>query len=353
MMTGIGLSEIRGFIIRERLYVWLLIFIISITAALFLTEDKEEPLKRHDSQKTALKARTLTKEDLAKLFATNKKAAAGVLFFSFGAIFAIALGLFLDFIIVALKSQRAPILFATIEQRGPPGWGIWDVCKVAILFLWFGYMFTFIESSLSGILPALKDDNLRSLLNVTVTDGLAVLFVIYFAIFKQRGTPISLGLSFKNFFRNVSYGISGYLSIIPVLLITLIATIWLVNLFKYEPPVQPVLEMFLEEKRRGIIIYLAALASVFGPIAEELFFRAFMYKAVRAKFGFKTALFSTSALFAALHANLVGFAPIFILGMLLAYLFEKTGTIVASCSVHILHNTVMVAMVFFMKGVLQ
>jgi membrane protease YdiL (CAAX protease family) len=214
-------------------------------------------------------------------------------------------------------------------------------------------MLVFIESSLARVLPVLKNDNARSLLNVTITDGLALLFIVYFVIFKQGERPLSLGLSVKNFFRNIIYGISGYLSVIPILLATLIITLWLIKLFKYEPPVQPVLEIFLEEKRRGVVVYLAVLASVFGPIAEELFFRAFMYRVVRARFGFKAALFSTSALFSVLHANLVGFAPIFILGMLLAYLFEKTGTIVASCSVHILHNTAMVAAVFIMKGILR
>jgi membrane protease YdiL (CAAX protease family) len=295
----------------------------------------------------------LTKEDLAKIFAADKKTAAAVLFFSFAVIFALVSGLFLDFVILALKRYKAPLLSASIEQDRPPGWGIWDVSKVAILFMWFGYMLTLIESFLSGVLPALKNDNFRSLVNVTVTDGLAVLFIIYFAVFRYAQRLASLGLSFKNFFRNIAYGIAGYLSSVPALLLTLIATLWVVNLFKYEPPVQPVLEMFLEEKRRGIIIYLAVLASVLGPVAEELFFRAFMYRALKSRFGFRTALFSTSALFAALHTTFVGFVPIFILGMLLAYLFEKTGTIVASCTVHIIHNTAMVAAVFIMKGILR
>lgn len=338
--------------IRDRLYVWLLIFLVSITLALALAEPRKTPPGKQGSA-TALKARALTKEDLTKIFASDKKTAAAVSIFSFAAVFALLSGVLLDFIILALKIQKAPLLSAAIEQDQPPGWGIWDVCRVAILFMWFGYMLTLMESFLAGVLPALKNNNFRSLLNVTVTDALAALFIIYFAVLRQKQRLASLGLSLKNFFRNIAYGISGYLSAVPALLLTLVATIWVVNAFKYEPPVQPVLEMFLEEKRHGIIIYLAVLASVLGPVAEELFFRAFMYRAVKSRFGFKAALFSTSALFAALHTTLVGFMPIFILGMLLAYLFEKTGTIVASCVVHIMHNTAMVAAVFIMKGILR
>lgn len=100
-------------------------------------------------------------------------------------------------------------------------------------------------------------------------------------------------------------------------------------------------------------MYLTVFVAVFGPIVEEMFFRGFMYPAVKKRLGFKTAFFGTSALFALLHTNLAGFLPIMILGMLLTYLFERTGTLVASCTVHILHNTAMVWFVFLMKGILR
>lgn len=334
------LLQIRNFIIRERLYVWLLIFIISVNIALFLVEKPAPSEKKHDEIKSFLKEKVFTKKDLAVLP-----------FFSFAVFFAIALGLFLDFVIIVLKKEGGVLLFPTISHKRP-GWGIWDVCKVAILFLWFGYILVFMELLLRRVFPALKDENLRSLLNVTITDLLACLFIVYFVVNKYKESLVSLGLSLRGFFKNVFYGIAGYLATAPVLILALFFIIWIAGLFKYEPPMQPVLEIFLEEKKTPLIMYLTILVSLFGPIAEEIFFRGFMYRAIKDRWGFKTALFSSSALFALLHASVAGFLPIMILGMLLAYLFEKTGTIVASCAVHILHNSVMVAFIFIMKAVL-
>ena len=38
-----------------------------------------------------------------------------------------------------------------------------------------------------------------------------------------------------------------------------------------------------------------------------------------------------------------------ILGVLLAYLYETTGSLVASMAVHVLHNSIIVGFVFFIR----
>lgn len=346
------MGKIRSAIIQERLYLWLLIFIISVNTAFFLTKKPVPPEKRQGEIKSFLHQKGFSREDLAGLLGKNKKLGVILSFFSFSVFFVIALGLFLDFIILVLKKEGGVLIYPAVFHK-PPGWGIRDVFKIAILFLWFGYILVFIELFLIKVFPALKDENLRSLLNVTITDALAFLFIIYFVVYKYKENLVSLGLSAKDFFKNVFCGIAGYIATVPVLILALFFIIWISGLFKYEPPMQPVLEIFLEAKTATLIIYLTVLVAVFGPIAEEIFFRGFMYRAIKDRWGFKAALFSSSALFALLHANLAGFLPIMILGMLLAYLFEKTGTIVASCAVHILHNSVMVTFIFIMKVILK
>ena len=42
-----------------------------------------------------------------------------------------------------------------------------------------------------------------------------------------------------------------------------------------------------------------------------------------------------------------------ILGVLLAYLYETTGSLVASITVHIIHNSIIVGFVFFIKEVIR
>jgi membrane protease YdiL (CAAX protease family) len=47
----------------------------------------------------------------------------------------------------------------------------------------------------------------------------------------------------------------------------------------------------------------------------------------------------------------VGFLPIMALGLLLTYLYEKTGSLVSSMAVHIMHNVAMVILVFLARNI--
>jgi len=57
--------------------------------------------------------------------------------------------------------------------------------------------------------------------------------------------------------------------------------------------------------------------------------------------------------FALIHWNAYVFLQIFVLGLMLAYLFEKTGSLVAPITVHICHNTVTLAFLISYKHFLK
>ena len=84
---------------------------------------------------------------------------------------------------------------------------------------------------------------------------------------------------------------------------------------------------------------------------EEIFFRGFLYTAIKKETNTGQAIFISALLFSFLHAHLVGFLPILILGMFLAYLYEKTGSLVPSITVHVIHNLIMVVFIFLIKGI--
>jgi membrane protease YdiL (CAAX protease family) len=124
---------------------------------------------------------------------------------------------------------------------------------------------------------------------------------------------------------------------------------FLANMIKYVPEKQPVVELFLKEKNAPFLIYTSLFAAIVGPMIEELFFRGFMYNAFKKRIGIFWAMVITAATFATLHSHVVGFLPIMVLGMLLAYMYEKTGTLVSSITVHMVHNLSMVFLVFLVK----
>lgn len=262
--------------------------------------------------------------------------------------FLLCLGIVIDLLLISAVRKSGSLDIST-QTLDAPSWGVIDVGKVVVLFLFFGYMLVMAETFLARAVPLIKNDNFRMILNTSVMDILAVVFIVYFAVHQYGGRIESLGINFKNFMRNVYIGLVGYLASLPVLAMAMAAILVTVKLTHYIPEQQPVVEIFLKEEGVGFLVYTSIFAAILGPIIEELFFRAFMYRAFRKSIGAFWAVMITSALFAVLHSNIVSFLPIMILGVLLAYLYEKTGTLVAPITVHMVHNLGMVMIVFLVK----
>jgi uncharacterized protein len=110
----------------------------------------------------------------------------------------------------------------------------------------------------------------------------------------------------------------------------------------------------MEEGKRSpwLIGYSLLLACLIGPVVEELFFRGFLYPAIRKKIGMEWAAFASALLFALIHENSFAFLPIFVLGIALCYLYEKRKSLIACMSFHILHNSAFLFYFFLMKKVL-
>ena len=80
------------------------------------------------------------------------------------------------------------------------------------------------------------------------------------------------------------------------------------------------------------------VACVFAPIYEELLFRAGLYRFIRLKLGRMPALLVSGLCFGAMHANWAGLLPLAVLGMLLALVYEATGSIRVAIIAHGLFN---------------
>ena len=90
------------------------------------------------------------------------------------------------------------------------------------------------------------------------------------------------------------------------------------------------------------IIGFLALTVLFGPIAEELLFRGWIYTSLRSSFGLRVALLVTSVLFALAHwesTHLYALA-VFPVGLAITWVREKTQSIAASITFHAIYNGV-------------
>lgn len=79
---------------------------------------------------------------------------------------------------------------------------------------------------------------------------------------------------------------------------------------------------------------MAFAAMVAAPLCEEIVFRGYFYPAIKNFTGPWAAGICSALVFAAAHGSLAALLPLFIFGALLAFVYEKTGSIWAPIAVH-------------------
>jgi len=101
---------------------------------------------------------------------------------------------------------------------------------------------------------------------------------------------------------------------------------------------QLLLQEFLTEGgARAPMIWISMCLVI--PFAEELLFRGALYGGLRARLGPWPAAFLSALFFAILHESPTILLPLFGLGVLLAWIYERTGSLAAPTLVHVLNNT--------------
>jgi hypothetical protein len=96
--------------------------------------------------------------------------------------------------------------------------------------------------------------------------------------------------------------------------------------------------------------WVAVLAIVvLAPIAEELFFRGVVFNAYLRERGPRLAYIGSAALFAVIHLSIVALLPIFLLGLALAWVYDRTGSLLAPIVMHAVVNGISVAIALLVR----
>ena len=82
------------------------------------------------------------------------------------------------------------------------------------------------------------------------------------------------------------------------------------------------------------------LILLLGPFAEELFFRGFVFTALIAPFGAVRAAVISSAVFALAHVSLGTMVPIFVTGLLMAWLYVRGRSVWLPAQAHAAQNLI-------------
>ncbi len=264
----------------------------------------------------------------------------GSLFAASGAMPSSVLGLLLSFLyllaslyiyisLVYQISARTRNTFDT-DAATTRSFGLPEAILAALLI---GFLFLTIGASVSQ--PSIQF-SVRNLLANFLLTGCVVLVIVTFLQF--RGFEVaSLGGFYKlGLIRTLSTGAILLFFAYPLILASDAVTQWL---FGGGSSRQNIVEFFSGsrtiQQRMMIIIFAIAIA----PIVEEFLFRFFIYGVLKRYFGRLLGITFSALLFAAAHAHLPSFAPLFVLGSCFAIAYEWSGSILVAMTMHSLFNS--------------
>ncbi len=207
--------------------------------------------------------------------------------------------------------------------------GLLFIC-VNLLFLIFSLVFPKLTAQTSFNVQALKT------ILYTLGAEISLTFIILYLLGRRYVGTWQLGLNGwrREYLRG---GLWTYLSILPVLAII---GAFLGLFRKTLLPEQEIYNLLMGLTSLPISLLFLLVIGFIAPLLEEIIFRGFLFGTMRNSFSPWRSMVYSSLLFAALHQSLVAFLPIFFLAMVMAYLYEKTGSLWPSIILHMANNTV-------------
>jgi uncharacterized protein len=228
------------------------------------------------------------------------------------------------------RALRDPELPAAARPQWPPWYA------PAALFGSFGAImvagFPLLPVILTvGISEAVAGIALLALL--LVQDGLLVLAAVLFASIKRSPRPWHFGIRATRLWPTVGWALLAFAAMLAF-------EFGYIELFRVD-------ETNVEDLGEGNLVagFAVALAVIIvAPVAEELFFRAFFYRALRTRLPVWAAALIDGIVFGALHfqgidtAIILPVIAVFGVGQCLVY--ERTGSLFAVIAIHAAFNTV-------------
>jgi membrane protease YdiL (CAAX protease family) len=137
--------------------------------------------------------------------------------------------------------------------------------------------------------------------------------------------------------RSALAGVVAAFAIVPVL----VGVQWLQERAYVALDREPKAQWLVDRAASGgtsTFLAVALFAVVAAPLFEEFVFRRLLYGGLRGRFGAALSMFLSAAIFAAWHMEPDALPVLFVLGLALAHLRERTGGLTAPIAMHACYN---------------
>ena len=234
----------------------------------------------------------------------------------------------------------------------PPAWNFGDVGRILLLTVGIAMLMPFVRLAAAAINPVWSlDDHVWLTASMLLLDVFVALAICTFALNKSGRLSDALGLSWDRAGAVIREALRDYVALFPWLFLLLLLALGASRALGLEPPVEPIHQLLFQEQRPVVVGMTVMLAGVVGPLAEELFFRGVLYGALRQRNSRIVSMLISGAVFALVHTNHVGFLPILALGSLLAFVYERTGSLLAPIAIHIVHNSLLLGLAMVVRSI--
>lgn len=148
----------------------------------------------------------------------------------------------------------------------------------------------------------------------------------------------SLSHVYNDIIKDIRYGCLCFVRIIAPVMATSLVSSLILKQVGYDVQPQEILIAFTKSDSLMINFYIAFIVIFIAPVFEELIFRGIFFPYILKYASIPVAVFSVSAVFAAIHGHIPSFLPIFVLGCGLSLGYLKSGSIVVPITMHVLFN---------------
>jgi len=235
-------------------------------------------------------------------------------------------------------------------------WGVKELvigsCGVLLLF------FLLATAIILPVIAATDEDAPETLAAEAVTVALwdvSMVLIVYYLVRKVGGRWRNLGLrpprpnadgrprSIGSLFGFI--GLTYIASIGVVIFYNVVINALGLDLLK---PSEQLTDSFFEHD--WLVPMIGFSVVIAAPVAEEIFFRGFLFAGLRRRMPFVAAGLLSGAVFSLAHFDPGLVLPFTLVGLILAFTYERTGSLYTSMGVHFLFNAISFLALVFAPG---
>ncbi|MFC4351412.1 CPBP family intramembrane glutamic endopeptidase [Fodinicurvata halophila] len=96
----------------------------------------------------------------------------------------------------------------------------------------------------------------------------------------------------------------------------------------------------------GPVLLTLFAAGLVAPVVEEVVFRGFFYGWLKTRFGLPLSMAVSAGLFSLLHGIAILIPALFVVGLMLSWVYEKSGSLWPAIVMHSAFNTIMLGLLY-------